>query len=121
MTVARHKGAGMRGGDGGVGRDARFRIGELVYHKLFHYRGVVLDVDPQFALSERWYRTVARTRPPKDRPWYRVLVHGASHETYVAERNLTVDSSREPIRHPALGAAFSRFENGAYVPRRLVQ
>ncbi|MCU7879607.1 MAG: heat shock protein HspQ [Candidatus Thiodiazotropha sp. (ex Lucinoma aequizonata)] len=43
-----------------------FSVGDLVYHRLFDYRGVVVDVDPQFMLSEEWYENVARSRPPKD-------------------------------------------------------
>ncbi len=103
--------------DGG----AQFAIGELVRHLLFDYRGVVYDVDPVFSASEEWYQHVARSRPPKDRPWYRVLVHGATHVTYVAERNLDKDSSQEPIRHPGLPQLFERFENGMYIPRRRAQ
>ena len=99
---------------------ARFCIGELVHHKLFDYRGVVYDVDPVFSASEQWYKKVARTRPPKDRPWYRVLVHGAQHATYVAERNLEKDGSGDPIQHPGVPVLFDRFEDGAYVPRRQV-
>ena len=100
---------------------AIFQIGELVYHRLFHYRGVVFDVDPVFAGSDIWYESVARTRPPKNRPWYRVLVHDAKHQTYVAERNLTPDASFRPIRHPAVDKLFERLENGVYIPRRSVQ
>lgn len=107
--------------DSGSVRVARFRIGELVFHKLFRYRGVVFDVDPVFTGSDAWYDRVALSRPPKDRPWYRVLVHGASHETYVAERNLSRDLSSELIRHPAVDYVFESFEGGSYVPRRRVQ
>lgn len=96
--------------------NAKFHIGQLVHHKLFDYRGAVVDVDPVFQGSEEWYRQVARSQPPKDRPWYRVLVHGAEHETYVAERNLERDSSREPIVHPQLDEVFSGFANGSYRP-----
>jgi heat shock protein HspQ len=39
-----------------------------VSHRLFGYRGVVFDVDPEFHLSEEWYEQMARSRPPKDRP-----------------------------------------------------
>lgn len=93
---------------------ARFAVGELVHHRLFDYRGVVADVDPRFQSSEEWYRAVAKSRPPKDKPWYHVLVHGASHTTYVAERNLEPDDSSEPIRHPLVGQLFVRFEDGKY-------
>lgn len=94
---------------------ARFCIGDVVHHKLFDYRGVVYDVDPQFLLSEDWYETVARSRPPKDQPWYRVLVHNAVHETYVAERNLEPDSLSEPISHPLVDTFFSGFRDGRYI------
>lgn len=94
---------------------ARFDVGQLVHHKLFGYRGVVFDVDAVFSGSEDWYRQVARSRPPKDAPWYHVLVHDAEHTTYVAEQNLETDESSEPIEHPLLDQAFDRFQGGRYV------
>jgi heat shock protein HspQ len=95
---------------------ARFHIGQLIHHRLFDYRGVVLDVDPVFMGSEEWYNQVARSRPPKERPWYRVLVHGRQDETYVAERNLEEDVSNDPIEHPRLAEFFSDYEGGRYRP-----
>ena len=100
------------------GAAARFAIGELVHHRLFDYRGVVYDVDPVFSGTQAWYTHVARSRPPRDRPWYHVLVHQSNATTYVAERNLEPDVSPEPIDHPELAAYFSRFRDGTYVPRR---
>ncbi len=94
---------------------ARFAVGDLVHHRLFDYRGVIVDVDPDFQLTEEWYEAVAQSRPPKDKPWYHVLVHEAAHATYVAERNLESDDSESPIKHPMLKRLFSRFENGRYV------
>jgi heat shock protein HspQ len=93
---------------------ANFSIGDLIHHRLFDYRGVVVDVDATFQSTEEWYETVARSRPPKDKPWYHVLVHGATHSTYVAEKNLEHDASAEPIRHPMLAQFFARFEEGRY-------
>jgi heat shock protein HspQ len=97
---------------------ARFAVGQLVEHRLFDYRGVVFDVDPVFLGSEEWYQQVARSRPPKDRPWYHVLVDGATHTTYVAERNLQPDSSGEPISHPLLDAYFNGFDGSHYRARQ---
>ena len=99
---------------------ARFGVGTLVQHSLFGYRGVVFDVDPTFLGSDDWYEQVAQTRPPKDAPWYHVLVHGAVHTTYVAERNLEADESQEPIQHPLIGDFFDRFEDGRYEGSRSV-
>ena len=90
-------------------------MGDLIQHRLFDYRGVIVDVDPVFMLSDEWYEQVARSRPPKDRPWYRVLVHNSSDETYVAERNLTHDPGLEPIVHPLLNEFFTAFDDGRYV------
>jgi heat shock protein HspQ len=102
----------------GVDRRARLRIGQLVNHKLFDYRGVIVDVDATFEGTEEWYQTMARTRPPKDKPWYHVLVHDAQHMTYVSERNLQPDLSGEPISHPALELYFGELRDGLYRPRQ---
>lgn len=99
-------------------RRARFAIGQLVHHRLFDYRGVIFELDAEFAGSEEWYDQVARSRPPKDRPWYHVLPDGARHTTYVAERNLEADPSDEPIRHPLVERLFEGFAEGRHVPRR---
>ena len=96
---------------------SRFGVGELVRHRLFDYRGVIVDVDPCFRLTEEWYEQVARSRPPKDRPWYHVLVHGAVHTTYVAERNLEAEETAAPIDHPLVDEFFSGFEQGRYKRR----
>jgi heat shock protein HspQ len=94
---------------------ARFRVGQPVHHKLFDYRGVIVDVDATFQGSDEWYQAMARTRPPKDKPWYHVLVHNAEHMTYVTERNLEPDLTGEPICHPALGEFFDGLRGGVYV------
>jgi heat shock protein HspQ len=96
----------------------KYGVGQLVHHKLFDYRGVVIDVDQVFSLSDEWYDQVAKSRPPKDAPWYRVLVGGARHETYVAERNLKEDVLGSPIEHPLLADFFDAFEDGHYVRSR---
>ncbi len=97
--------------------EAHFQIGQSVQHKLFDYRGVVIDVDPVYSGNDDWYERMAKSRPPKDAPWYHVLVHDAVHATYVAERNLQDDPSGKPIRHPLVDEYFSGLQNGLYVSR----
>jgi len=99
-------------------KTAKFHVGELIHHKRFDYRGVVVDVDASFAGTEEWYDTMARSRPPKDDPWYHVLVHQAKHSTYVAERNLEPDGTGEPIVHPVLDHFFDKLRDGVYVSHR---
>ena len=98
-------------------KDATFSVGQLVWHRLFQYRGVVFDVDPIFLGSEEWYEQVAKSRPPKDEPWYHVLVHNAVHQTYVAERNLDQDDSGERIQNPEISEIFSGFDGVRYISR----
>ena len=92
----------------------RFEIGQLVHHKWFGYRGVIVDSHPGFQGTEEWYSRVAKSAPPRNRPWYQILVHDASIETYVAERNLEPDLTGEPINHPYVPVFFNRFEHGRY-------
>ena len=92
----------------------KFTIGQIIHHKMFDYRGVVVDVDPVFNSTEEWYEKVAKSKPPKDKPWYHVLVDGQLMTTYVAERHLDVDASSEPITHPLTEDFFDSFENGVY-------
>ena len=99
---------------------AKFSLGQLVHHVLFDYRGVITDVDPSFQHSDEWYEQVALSRPPKDQPWYQVLVHDSDTMTYVAERNLEPDLSEEPIRHPLLSQFFDGFRDGCYAASRPV-
>ena len=96
----------------------KFFVGQIVHHNRFDYRGVVVDVDAVFSGSDEWYEAMARSRPPRDRPWYHVLVHGESHRTYVAERHLELDDSGKQIEHPELGTFFDTFADGRYSHRR---
>jgi len=95
----------------------KFFVGQIVHHNRFDYRGVIVDVDADFQGSEAWYQQVARSRPPKDKPWYRVVVDGGEHETYVAERHLEAAPDKAPVSHPALDDLFSGFKDGVYEQR----
>ena len=90
---------------------AKFAPGALVCHKLFDYRGVVIDVDPEFQGTAEWYEAIARSRPPKNQPWHHVLVD-------VAERNLEPDTTGRPIDHPAVGTFFADLSDQGYIPRQ---
>lgn len=94
--------------------DTKFSIGQIVHHRLFDYRGVIIDVDPVFSGSDQWYDEVARSRPAKDRPWYHVLVDDGENNTYVAEQNLEADISHDTVDHPLVNAFFSGFNDGVY-------
>ncbi len=99
-------------------KEVKFHIGQIIQHKLFDYRGVVLDVDSEFTGSEQWYNAVARSQPPPEQPWDHVLPEGADHYTDVAERTLEKDETGKPINHPAVGMIFSGFKDGSYITNK---
>ena len=99
---------------------ARFAIGEVVRHRIFDFRGVVFDVDPEFANSEEWYEAIPEEiRPSKEQPFYHLLAENmeTSYVAYVSQQNLVPDESDEPIDHPAIDTLFDRFDSGRYILR----
>jgi len=100
---------------------ARFFVGQVVHHEKFDYRGVIYDVDATFQGTDEWYDEVARSRPPKDQPWYHVLVDHGDHTTYVAERHLTAARDAGPIAHPLIGEVLGAFADDRYVPKGGIQ
>ena len=83
-------------------RNAKFKIGQVVRHRLFPFRGVVFDIDHEFNNMEEWYQSIpAEVRPRKDQPFYHLFAENAETEyiAYVSEQNLLPDTSGEPVRH----------------------
>ena len=88
-------------------RNAKFAIGDVVRHRVFPFRGVIFDVDPEFANTEEWWNAIpAEIRPSKDQPFYHLFAENEESEyvAYVSEQNLVADESGRPIRHPQVRA-----------------
>jgi len=101
-------------------KTAKFSIGQVVRHRLFPFRGVIFDVDPQFSNSEEWYEAIpAAVRPRRDQPFYHLLAENADTEyiAYVSEQNLLEDCSGEPVRHPQIKDMFDKATDGKYLPK----
>jgi len=99
-------------------RDAKFSLGDVVRHRLYPFRGVVFDVDPEFANSEEWWLSIPEAiRPVKEQPYYHLLAENeeATYEAYVSEQNLLTDESGVPCRHPLVSEYFES-RDGHYVP-----
>ncbi|TIU47770.1 MAG: heat shock protein HspQ [Mesorhizobium sp.] len=102
-------------------KTAKFAIGQVVRHRLFPFRGIVFDVDPQFANTDEWYEAIpADVRPRKDQPFYHLLAENSETEyiAYVSEQNLLEDQSGEPVRHPQIKEMFDKKPDGRYAPKR---
>jgi heat shock protein HspQ len=99
---------------------ARFALGQIVRHRLFPFRGVVFDVDPQYANTEAWYLAIPEhARPKRDQPFYHLLAENedGTYMAYVSEQNLQPDNSGEPIGHPQAAVMFQGFKDGHYLLR----
>src|SRR5882672_8348609 len=104
----------------GKARTAKFKIGSVVKHRFFPFRGVVFDIDPVFNNTEEWYQAIpAEVRPHKDQPFYHLFAENSDTEyiAYVSEQNLLPDDSGEPVRHPQVAEIFDRDDEGGYHPR----
>ena len=104
-------------------RIAKFRIGEIVRHRLYPFRGVVFDVDPTFNNTEEWWLAIPEeARPDKNQPFYHLFAENAETEyiAYVSEQNLVADTSGEPIRHPQVAEVFEADGDGGYRTRVIV-
>jgi heat shock protein HspQ len=103
-------------------RNARYGLGQVVRHRLFAFRGIIFDVDPEFANTEEWWESIPQEiRPAKDQPFYHLLAENDETEyvAYVSEQNLLPDNSGEPLRHPQLREMFDETEDGVYRVRRI--
>ena len=96
---------------------ARFFIGQVVRHRVFPFRGVIFDVDPEFDNTEEWYQSIpADVRPRKNQPFYHLFAENAETEyvAYVSEQNLVPDETGAPVRHPQVAEMFDGQVDGAY-------
>jgi heat shock protein HspQ len=98
-------------------RKAKYAIGQVVKHRKFSFRGVIYDVDPEFANTDEWLMSIpAEVRPRKNQPFYHLYAENAETEyvAYVSEQNLLPDESGDPIRHKQVADRFDKTKTGAY-------
>lgn len=98
-------------------RAAKFAIGQMVKHRVFPFRGLIFDVDPEFNNTEEWWQSIpVEIRPRKDQPFYHLFAENAETEyiAYVSEQNLLPDESGEPLRNPMIREMFVQDASGAY-------
>lgn len=98
---------------------AKYAVGQLIHHTLFDYRGVIVDVDPQFRIGAEMKAQEKRPSFSSDetQPWYHVLVDGTANRAYVSEKNLEPDFEGGPIDHPDVVDYFDKLTDDGYVTR----
>ena len=100
-----------------IRREARFRIGQVVKHRIHPFRGVIFDVDPEFANTEEWWMSIPEElRPRKDQPFYHLFAENETsyYVAYVSEQNLLPDDSGEPVDHPEVVDYFDELDGDQY-------
>jgi heat shock protein HspQ len=103
-------------------RKAKYRLGDVVHHRFFPFRGIVFDIDPVFNNTEEWWLAIPeQMRPKKDQPFYHLLAENAETEytAYVSEQNLLPDTTGKPLRHPQVPELFQKSRDGTYKPKFL--
>lgn len=108
-------------GEADLLRQAKFRIGQVVRHRIHPFRGVIFDVDPEFANTEEWWLAIPEPmRPRKDQPYYHLLAENArtTYVAYVSEQNLLPDDTGEPVGHPQVPELFGALRGGFYEIKR---
>ena len=98
-------------------KTAKYSLGQVVRHREHPFRGVVFDVDPEFANTEEWYESIPEeSRPSRNQPFYHLYAETEAtyYVAYVSEQNLVPDMSGEPVEHPDLEEFFGEPENGIY-------
>ena len=98
----------------------QFTIGQVVKHRLYDFRGVIVDVDPEFSNTEEWWLSIPEeVRPSKDQPFYHLLAENDanSYIAYVSEQNLLPDETGKPCRHPRIKDMFQGLNSGRYEMR----
>jgi heat shock protein HspQ len=96
---------------------AKYNLGQVVRHRKHPFRGVIFDIDPEFANTEEWYDAIPEeARPIKDQPFYHLLAENdqSYYVAYVSEQNLVPDDTGEPVDHPDLPELFGEFRDGHY-------
>lgn len=100
--------------------EAKFQIGQIVRHRVYPFRGVIFDVDPEFDNTEEWWTAIPEeVRPRKDQPFYHLFAENEETEyiAYVSEQNLLPDQVSGPVRHPQVAELFDHLEDGIYRTR----
>lgn len=84
---------------------SKFGIGQQVRHRLSGVLGVIVDVDPEYSLNEPKLEEIGATESLRAVPWYHVVMENEEGEqvhTYVAEIQLTVETSLEHPEQPSM-------------------
>ncbi|CAI5490693.1 unnamed protein product [Closterium sp. Naga37s-1] len=98
-----------------------YRVGDVIVHRRYGYRGVVYGHDPECSAPSSWQDAmkVDLLTHGRSQPFYHVLVdtrdRAGGVSTYVAQENLVAQSDASPVVHPWIPKFFVGFQDGTLV------
>ena len=107
-------------------QNVEFSVGQLVKHRRYGYRGVVVGWDPVCNAPEEWQEAmqVKKLKHKADQAFYHTLVdirdRQTSQRTYMAAENVIAvnpGENVEPVQHPEVEQHFCAFDphRGRYI------
>lgn len=99
---------------------SKFGIGQQVRHKLLGYLGVVIDVDPEYALEQPKADEIAANDTLRLSPWYHVVMEddeGQPVHTYLAEAQLAGEAQSAHPEQPSLDELAESIRQQLLAPR----
>ena len=99
-------------------KQAKFNIGQIVLHSESGYRGVVVDIDPEFSHKVMDVKPGDEPIQFQADPWYHVLLEEQDMQAYIAEQQLQRDTLGEPINHAYVEDYFRDFKQDHYIVRK---
>eukprot|EP00850_Spirogloea_muscicola_P005345 SM000024S07807 [mRNA] locus=s24:642022:643937:+ [translate_table: standard] len=99
-----------------------FRVGDVIIHRRYGYRGVVYGHDPECSAPQEWQEAMKIDALPKgpNQPFYHILVDTRDRpggmSTYVAQENIVIQKTNRPVMHPWITRFFVGLQDGTYVP-----
>ena len=103
-----------------ISQTAKFHLGQIVRHRIYPFRGVIFDVDPEFSNTEDWWQSIPeQIRPNKNQPYYHLFAENddGPYIAYVSEQNLLEDNVGGPVAHPQIADMFDCIDGSHYIVR----
>ena len=101
--------------------ESSFRVGQVIKHKRWGYRGVIIGWDETALAPENWIKEMhGENKQWKKQPNYSVLVDTRDRQgaqvTYVPQENIEV-ISKVKVLHPQIDEHFESYDGSQYIPR----
>jgi len=102
--------------------NVKFRIGQVVKHKRWGYRGVIVGWDPHTKAPASWVKeNHGENKQWSKQPNYAILIDIRDRTIpqlgYVPEENVEVAPPSVRITHPGMEDYFEAFDGAQYLPR----